>query len=303
MNRCLFFCQLTLSVFSLSWGLASPSAAVTLKPAATSTDPAVALLNRFNPDKTPYIAPDEIDARFTTALYVNVATRGAHRQRMWVLHRDTLGGPWRLGLKDNQYWKRKAKRAKVEALTPTYSWPISSGRYYRGDRRSGPTPPGIYGLDERRWRYGWGWLQAGMRHVLHIDYHYTRGRASGVAFHGTNTYRYRRLGRADSHGCIRMRQNLALNLIDRITGRDGVLPEHLRWGEVPRFWRTEKGRRRFGYNRDGKILLEGAYKGVQVTSLKWPVIRDTNAPPERPLRPRELTKDGFRTIVVFFKAE
>lgn len=265
------------------------------------SDEAVAYLNSVEGQAEPYLAPKTIDPRFTTAIYVNVATRGPTRQRMWVLHRDQIGGAWRLGMWDKRHWKRKARRAKKDTLTPSYSWPISSGRYYRGDRRSGPTPPGVYGLDERRWRYGWGWLQSGMRHVMHIDYHYSGGRKSGVAFHGTNTFRYRRLGRADSHGCVRMRQDNALAFINRITGKDGVLSEHLRWGDVPRFWRGEKGRRRFGYKRDGSLLLKGAYKGQQVASLDWPVVRDHDARLPRPLKPQVLTKQGFRAIVVFFK--
>lgn len=265
------------------------------------SDDAVTFLDSIKGQSEPYLAPRDIDPRFTTAIYVNVATRGPTRQRMWVLNRDELGGPWRLGLWDKRHWKRKAKRAKVKDLTPSYSWPISSGRYYRGDRKSGPTPPGIYGLDERRWRYGRGWLQYGMRHVMHIDYHYRGGRVSGVAFHGTNTFRYRRLGRADSHGCVRMRQDMALAFINRITGKDGVLSETLRWGEVPRFWRGQKGRRRYGYRRDGGIQLEGAYKGRQVASLDWPVVRDSDARPARLLKPRVMTKQGFRAIVIFFK--
>lgn len=264
-------------------------------------DEAVTFLNSIKGQADPYLAPRDIDPRFTTAVYVNVANRGPSRQRMWVLQRDQLGGAWRLGLWDKRHWKRKARRAKVKHLTPRYSWPISSGRYYRGDRKSGPTPPGVYGLDERRWRYGRGWLQSGMRHVMHIDYHYRGGRVSGVAFHGTNRFRYRRLGRADSHGCIRMRQDNALAFINRITGRDGVLSETLRWGDVPRFWRGEKGRRRFGYKRNGGLLLNGAHNSFKVASLAWPVVRDSDARPARILKPQVLTKQGFRTLVVFFK--
>lgn len=268
---------------------------------AARADEAVAYLDNIKGQPSPYLAPSDIDPRFTTAIYVNVATRGPTRQRMWVLHRDRIGGSWRLGMWDKRHWKRKAKRAKVDHLTPMYSWPISSGRYYRGDRRSGPTPPGIYGLDERRWRYGRGWLTYGMRHVMHIDYHYSGGRVSGVAFHGTNTFRYRRLGRADSHGCIRMRQDVALAFMNRITGKDGVLSEDLRWGDVPRFWRGERGRRRYGYKRDGSLLLQGAYKGLQVASVDWPVVVDAAARPPRELKPKVLTKKGFRAIVIFFK--
>jgi len=265
------------------------------------SDEAVTFLESIKGQPDPYLAPSEIDPGFTTAVYVNVATKGPSRQRMWFLHRDDIGGEWRLGMWDKRHWKRKAKRAKDKGLTPSYSWPISSGRYYRGDRKSGPTPPGIYGLDERRWRYGRGWLQYGMRHVMHIDYHYRGGRVSGVAFHGTNRSRYRRLGRADSHGCIRMRQELALAFINRITGKDGVLSERLRWGEVPRYFRSEKGRRRYGYKRDGSVLLNGAHKDQQIASLDWPEVRDTDARPARLLKPQVLPKQGFRTIVIFFK--
>ena len=265
---------------------------------ATWADEATDYLNSIKASTTPYIAPDDIDPRFTTVLYVNVATSGPHRQRMWILHRDELGGPWHLGLWDKRHWKRKARKG---AVTPSYSWPISSGRHYRGDRKSGPTPPGVYGLDERRWRYGRGWLQAGMRHVMHIDYHYRCGRVSGVAFHGTNYSRYRRLGRADSHGCVRMRQELALAMMDRITGRDGVLSEQLRWGQVPRYWRHEKGRRRMGYARDGKNLLAGENGVAGAKAIVWPVVHDTAAPLPRPLKPQVLTKTGFRALVVIFK--
>lgn len=272
--------------------------------AEAAPHPAVAFLESIKPTRTPYIAPSDIDERFTTALYVNVATSGPHRQRMWVLHRDGPDKTWRLGMWDENHWKREARRAKSPELTPTYSWPISSGRYYPGNRKAGPTPPGIYGLDERRWRYGRGWLQAGMRHVMHIDYHYGSGRPSGVAFHGTDSFRYRLLGRADSHGCIRMRQELALDLMDRITGRDGVLSEEMRWGEVPRYWQTETGKRRSGYRRDGEFLYEPAVAEHKEASLETPA-GDATATATDATQPatgqRMLTKEGFRVIVVFFQ--
>ncbi len=273
---------------------------------ASAGDPAVALLDRIDVEASPYVAPRDLDSRFTTAIYVNVDTRGRWKQRMWVLNRDAMGGPWRLGLWDTSHWKRKNRKAGREGGKPLYSWPVSSGRKYPGDRRSGPTPPGVYGLDERRWRYGWGWLQPGMRHVMHIDYHYRSGRPSGVAFHGTNGHLYRRLGRADSHGCIRMRQNLALELMNRITGRDGVLSEELRWGEVPRFWQSEQGKTRVGYRRDGGYHFEAVPPPLpefkEARASQAPVITDAaEYEPAQAVKPKVLTKQGFRAVVVFFK--
>lgn len=237
-----------------------------------------------------YRAPSELDPRYTLALYVNTATQGPRRQRMWVLQREVIGGPWRLAMWDEAYW-RKADLDEGEA--PSYSWPVSTGRYYRGDRFSGPTPTGVFALDERRWRWGRGTTSAGMIHTMYIDFHYADGRRSGVAFHGTTRGRYRRLGTNDSHGCIRMRQENALALLDRVTGRDGVLPEALRWGEVPRYWTSERGQRRFGYTRDGTphpvAVAEGDEDPEVATDAEAPGTGDV------------LTKTGFRAIAVIFQ--
>ena len=183
-----------------------------------------------------YMAPSEIDPRYTIALYANAVTNGANRQRMWVLERDGIGGPWRLSLWDKHFWKKKSKQKKYglkEGETPPFSWLISTGRYYPGNRFAGPTPSGVYSLDERRGRSHRGWHARGMIHTLFIDYHYSSGRRSGIAFHGTTRWMYRRLGRADSHGCIRMNQHNALALLKRVRGSDGVLTKEMRYGEVP----------------------------------------------------------------------
>ena len=272
---------------SLSLLIASPAAT------ATGAGEAIAYLEGLKGRLTPYLAPSEIDPRFTTALYVNVATKGPVKQRMWVLHRDGPDAPWRLGMWDRDYWK---KQKLAENETPPFSWLISSGRHYRGDRKSGPTPTGIYGLDERRWRYGHGWLQDGMVHVMHIDYHYGDGRASGVALHGTPAGNYRRLGTNESHGCIRMHQKNALALIDRMTGKDNGLSEPQRWGEVPRYWKSEKGRARFGYVRDGKPLTAPLAENDPTLSND-PSLK-SDAPPATS---DALTKTGFRAIVVIFQ--
>ena len=263
-------------------------------PPAKAAD-AVGFLEGLSGKPTPYLAPSEIDPRFTTAIYVNVAIKGPNKQRMWVLHRNSGDQPWRLGIWDKDYWK-KAKLAETE--TPPFSWLISSGRHYPGDRKSGPTPTGIYGLDERKWRYGEGWLQNGMIHVMHIDFHYPDGRVTGVAFHGTPAGNYRRLGSNESHGCIRMHQKNALAFLHRMTGQDGVLSEAVRWGEVPRYWKSEAGRARYGYTRDGKILI--APQAEAEATPANPSGSSTDALPAA-ASGGVLLKTGFRTVVVIFE--
>ena len=249
-----------------------------------------------------YKAPSELDDRFIIALYVNAATEGPQRQRMWVLQRDRIGGPWRLALWDTEQWNDD------ELGVPPYSWLVSTGRHYPGQRNSGPTPNGLYALDARRGRYGRGFTAPGMIHTMYIDYHYADGRRSGVAFHGTTRDRYRRLGTNDSHGCIRMTQENALALFDRITGRDRVLPEALRWGEVPRFWQLERGPTRWGYTRDGTAIaapaLANARHGTATTVVKTSAHPGATLPSgdgEKVSAPPEvLTKTGFRAVAVIF---
>lgn len=269
---------------------------VALAATGARAEGALAYLESLKGSDERYKAPSELDPRFTVALYVNAATKGPHRQRMWVLQRDEIGGPWRLALWDERHW-RKAKLGDGEV--PPYSWPVSTGRYYRGDKFSGPTPTGVFALDERKWRYGRGWSAPGMVHTMYIDLHYSSGRRSGVAFHGTTRYRYRRLGRADSHGCIRMRQENALAVLNRITGRDEVLPENMRWGEVPRYWKSERGQKRWGYTRDGTphAVEVAVADGTDVDGAALPVgavAADAGPAPD------VLTKTGFRAISVIF---
>ncbi|KAB2940948.1 MAG: L,D-transpeptidase [Hyphomicrobium sp.] len=259
---------------------------------AARSDPALDYLESLKGSSERYKAPSELDHRYTVALYVNAAGAGPWRQRMWVLQRDGIGAPWRLAMWDAAHWK-KAKLAEGE--TPSYSWPVSTGRYYRGDPFSGPTPTGVFALDERKWRYGRGYTAPGMIHTMYIDFHYDSGRRSGVAFHGTLPGRYRRLGSIDSHGCIRMKQNNAAALFDRITGRDKVLPAELRWGEVPRFWQSEKGQRRLGYTRDGSMHpAEALVADLGLMQASARSISDAE-------RPAVLTKTGFRAIAVIFE--
>lgn len=250
---------------------------------------AITYLEGLKGKPQPYLAPSEIDPRFTIALYVNVATAGPAKQRMWVLHRDTPGGPWQLAMWDKDYWK---KQKLADGTEPPFSWPVSTGRVYRGDRKSGPTPTGIFGMDERRWRYSEGRVRAGMIHVMHIDHHTPDGRVTGVAFHGTTVSNYRRLGTNDSHGCIRMHQSNALALLNRLTGRDGAIAEDIRWGEVPRFWASEEGRIRRGFTTDGKLRPAPLVEATTSTGA----VSDAGSASDS-----VLTKTGFRAIAVLFQ--
>lgn len=240
--------------------------------------------------KARFKAPSELDPRFTMALYVNTAGRGAQAQRMWMVQRDSLGGAWRVGMWDKGYWRRKGLPAGV---VPPYSWLVSTGRHYRGDRKSGPTPTGVYTIDERKYRMAYGYTVPGMINVTYIDLHYSSGRRSGVAFHGTTRSKYRRLGSIDSHGCIRMTQPNARALLHRLRGKDGVLSEDMRWGDVPRFWKSERGGKRYGYNRDG-----------EPHPLPGPRLQQTSATDEdvsETSYPSVLTKQGYRAVVVLFQ--
>jgi hypothetical protein len=266
--------------------------ALGLAPQAARGDPALTYLESLKGSSERYKAPSELDGRYTVALYVNAAGSGPWRQRMWVLHRDAVGGSWRLAMWDEAHWK-KAKLPNGE--TPSYSWPVSTGRYYRGDPFSGPTPTGVFALDERKWRYGRGYTAPGMVHTMYIDFHYDNGRRSGVAFHGTLPGRYRRLGSIDSHGCIRMKQANAAAVFDRITGRDRVLAADMRWGEVPRFWIAERGQNRAGYTRDGTPHpVETQVADLSPVETAAMTASDAGVP-------TVLTKTGFRAIAVIFE--
>lgn len=266
--------------------------------AGARAEGALAYLESLKGSSERYKAPSELDPRYTMALYVNAATKGPWRQRMWVLQRSEIGGPWRLAMWDERHW---SKAGLGEGEMPNYSWPVSTGRYYRGNKFSGPTPTGVFALDERKWRHSRGWSAPGMVHTMYIDLHYASGRRSGVAFHGTTRGRYRRLGTADSHGCIRMRQDNALALYNRVTGRDEARSEHLRWGEVPRFWKNERGQKRWGYTRDGSphpIELAGATDPSLSVAVEGGEDILADAGPDIP---DVLTKTGFRTIAVIFQ--
>jgi len=191
----------------------------------------------------------------------------------------------------------------IPSQIPPCSWLVSTGKKWPGDAKSGPTALGVFAIDERKGCIARGWHSRGMVHVMYIDYHYRSGWRSGIAFHGTTPGQYCKLGRIASHGCIRMYQSNALNLLKRVKGWDKVLTEEHRWGEVPRFWKRTRGSNRYDYVRDGSILRDRIEKPITVADASTEtagtqsdVIADAidRLPPV-------LTKTGYRALTVTFR--
>jgi len=271
-----------LLVLILLWAVGIGSVGATSAPAS-----ALDYLERVDGKQGPYLPPSEIHPDFTLAFYVNARGSGPFAQRMWVLQRPEPGGDWELALWDEDYWKRK----EASGEPPLYSWPVSTGKVWRGEKKpSGPTPLGVFAIDERPGRIQRGYHAPGMIHTMYIDYHYRSGRRSGVAFHGTSRRAYRKLGRIASHGCIRMTQENAVRLLDRLVGNDGLLEEELRWGEVPRFWSKERGGTRYGYRKDGRLI-----RVEEAAEFEEPKQEEEGG------ESRVLTKTGYRALAVIFK--
>ena len=267
--------RVLLTFFFLTIFLATQSASV-----SANDELDLDYLENLTPRKgSAYIKPSEIHSSYKMAIYINAATRGDGRQKMWVLERDTSGEPstnhagltangtviddqprypWQLAMWDEKFWKKKGW-TEAEAIPP-YSWPVSTGRKYPGDARSGPTPLGIFNIDDRKYRHKKGWYAAGMIHAMFIDLHYKSGRRSGVAMHGTTTGKYRLLGRADSHGCIRMHQSNALALYNRVHSdtKKNLTDANPLWGSMPRYFEKHSNdhTRRWSYVRDGSYLFD-----------------------------------------------
>ncbi len=259
----------------LATGLATGLAAAALRPGAARAaaevplDPGYLEALRL-PAGQPYLPPSALHPDYQTAVYVNTALSGPGAQKMWVLARGEAG--WALALHDEGYWAKKLSDGEV----PAYSWPVSTGRKYPGDSRSGPTPVGVFNVDDRRHRPGWG--SQGMYNALYIDLHYSGGRASGVAIHGTTSGQYRKLGRADSHGCVRMKTANADQVWALVHPEGAKGAASPLWGTVPRFFTsavTKDMSARSGYVRDGSLLY------AEDGSL--------------------LTREGYRMVFVFFR--
>ena len=250
-----------------------------------------------------YLSPSQIDSRFNIAIYVNASGSGPNAQRMWVLQRDPASGDFKLAMWDKAWWnsKRARKKYRIEkGQTPPFSWLVSTGKKWRGDNRSGPTSLGVFALDERPGRTQKGWHAPGMIHAMYIDLHYNSGRRSGIAFHGTTRSQYRKLGRIASHGCIRMHQTNALNLLKRIKGWDNVLTDEQRWGEVPRFWKRQKNSNRYGYVRDGSLLPRSPEKAAAAVNASVVNQSGTTLSDIQSTAPA-LTKTGFRAVAIIFR--
>jgi len=218
---------------------------------------------------TPFVPPSALHPAYSHAVYVNASQSGPAMQRMWVLARDTAGR-WGLAAHDAAHWQTRP------GISPDYSWPVSTGRKYPGDARSGPTPLGVFNIDDRRYRPGWG--APGMFNALYIDLHYSGGRASGVAIHGTTQAQYRKLGRVDSHGCVRMHQANADRVWQIVHPGGRRRAESPLWGEIPRYFTSDPGSDksvRRGYVRDGALLRDG--------------------------QGQLLTRQGYRMVLVFFR--
>ncbi len=293
--------------------LASPSAwaEATQSVSAAAVKPtqsrALSYLESLKGKAGDYLAPSQIDQRYNLALYVNAKASGPNAQRMWVLQRDQTTGRFKLALWDDKWWKSKKARTKykvAEGDEPPFSWLVSIGKKWRGDNRSGPTSLGVFALDERKGRMQRGWHAPGMIHAMYLDLHYRSGRRSGIAFHGTTRSQYRKLGRIASHGCIRMHQSNALKLLNRVRGADKVLARDDVWGEVPRFWRRQKGGNRYGYVRDGSLLHGQTGRTLKVASAKpadGSALDVVLAQDSETQTLPALTKTGFRAITVIFK--
>ena len=239
------------------------------------------------PTNMAFLPPSKIDAAYSHVIYVNTAIRGTGAQKMWVLERrpsDPHG--WALALWDQEFWdKNGLERGKA----PPYSWTVSTGRVYPGDRRSGPTPVGIFNMDDRRTRHRPGWGSRGMYNSIYIDLHYSSGRASGIAMHGTTKGLYRRLGRADSHGCIRMTQKNSQLVWDMFHPGNVKGEKSPYWGQVPRYFKsTPKSgySARYGYVRDGSFLYSTPAGNNEDQTVQVS---------------QRLSKAGYTSLFVFFR--
>lgn len=228
--------------------LAAPILGRNAQAAATDSDLGMSYLNALTLAKdAPYLPPSRLHPAYSHATYVNTALSGKGAQKMWVIARR--GSTWQLAVHDEEYWEGKGE--------PAYSCPVSTGRKYPGDSRSGPTPLGVFNIDERGSRLRPGWGSAGMYNALYIDLHYSSGRVSGVAIHGTTKGQYGKLGKADSHGCVRMRQEIADKIWAIVHPADAPGAEPSLWGDVPRFFLSDARNDmsvRSGYVRDGSLL-------------------------------------------------
>jgi len=92
-------------------------------------------------DINKFVAPHAVHDAYSHVMYVNVAYSGAAMQKMWVLRRRFSG--WDLAYRD----------PTAVSGSDGWSWPVSSGALYANEARAGPTPVGVFNIDERTHRY------------------------------------------------------------------------------------------------------------------------------------------------------
>ena len=208
-----------------------------------------------------FVAPSAVHTAYSHVFYVNTAFYGSGRQKMWILARNGAG--WDLALRDEDYWQRRETAGD-------WSFPVSTGALHRGNPRAGPTPTGIFNIDERSQRHRTGWGSPGMYKALYIDLHYSGGRVSGVAMHGTNQSRYGALGQPVSHGCVRVTQP-NMDAVWSILHPNGAVREASPLcAEVPRYFRSsvaDSMSARRNYVRDGSLQTDN--NGAVLTKMGY----------------------------------
>lgn len=200
----------------------------------------------------------EVLPYYNAVVLVNAAIKGSTAQKMSIFERDATG-KFKMALWDQNYWADQGVNASLQN-PPPYSWLVSTGRKHNDGLPSGPTVNGIFNLDDRPGRQSrsikFGFYSKGMYDAQFIDLHYDGGRRSGVAFHGTTPKMYRRLGRRDSHGCVRMHQDNSELFLDWRLNETNSISGELTGGSVPRFFRKQTRSGRANYNRNGSLLTD-----------------------------------------------
>jgi hypothetical protein len=214
----------------------------------------------------------ELTDHYKAFIFVNAATSGPHQQKMWVFEREEnvqTKNKLKLTLWDSNFWGE---------ATPTFSWPVSTGRIYEDEEYSGPTIQGIFNIADQevawdpirkkaRTRFKKDYYKAGMYDALFFDLAYSTGRLSGVAFHGTTPGMYANLGFADSHGCVRLHQDNSEQLWNWIF-RPGFRDY------IPSFWTNDsiygEYTVRRNYYRRGELVYNK--NGNLKTHIGFPVL-------------------------------
>ena len=225
----------------------------------------------------------ELLEHYEAVIFVNISASGPHKQKAWVFERNRRG-QFKLSenIVDKAVWDGSTDQ--------TYSYRITSGRKYAGDKFSGPTLQGIFNFADSptawdpvrgtRTRINRGWGSPGMKDAVYIDLAYGSNRLSGQAQHGTPSGNYKVLGTTpDSHGCVRTSQQVSGDFLEWYTSFEKQ--------PIPSFFsstRTSGSKTyRTGYVRNGDMSYDGA--GNIKTHMGYPVLAVwySDAGPNSPL--------------------